>query len=117
MAHVIPQTSVHEHDRAPEESKREHVRSAAVAHIGCRVDGIMHVAKLASYIRTWAQLEQVADMWLSDLLSSDSDDDDEWQLAEDRSGALDTSEDTVHFSMKRGTREVAVVLARLAGDL
>lgn len=92
------------------------MRSDAVAYIGCRVDGSMRVAKLAPYIRTWAQLEQVADMWLSDVLSSNCDDHG-WRLAEDRSGSLDLRADTVHFSMEKERRKMAVVLARLAADL
>jgi hypothetical protein len=38
--------------------------------------------------------------------------DEEWRLADERTGALDPSQDTVHFSMKQGA-----VLARLANDL
>jgi hypothetical protein len=47
------------HTHAPVQSI---TRARVEYHIGCRVDGEVHVAKLASYIQTWAQLEQVVDM-------------------------------------------------------
>jgi hypothetical protein len=53
-------------------------------------------------------------MLLSDVLIGDElhEADEEWRLADERTGALDPSQDTVHFSMKQGA-----VLARLANDL
>lgn len=84
-------------------------------HVGCQVDGITHVARLASFIRTWEQVEQVTDMWLADVLA-DEDEDEEWRLVEERVGDVGGEDgQTIHFSMTQGggRRKVDLVLVRL----
>lgn len=90
-------------------------RPGLLAHIACRVDGVVRVVELASYIGTWAQVAKVTGMWLSELFPIGSSDGDEWRLTDEYTGKLDSSATTVRFSMKRAAHEVDVVLVWAAG--
>jgi hypothetical protein len=117
MADVLREPLTIGRDDISRESKREQSRPGLLAHVACRVDGVVRVAELASYIRTWAQVAKVTGMWLSELFPIGSSDGDEWRLTDDYTGKLDPSATPVRFSMKRAAHEADVVLVWAAGEM